>query len=164
LNFQFRIGQGYDVHQFSDDRKLVLGGIEIPSERGLLGHSDADVLLHAIIDAMLGALALGDLGKHFSDADENFKNIDSKILLKKTYELIFENNYRVGNIDATVITEKPKLSPYILLMRKSIAEILKVDIDQVSVKATTSEKMGFVGREEGIKAVAVVLLVKDSND
>ncbi len=164
MNLQFRIGQGYDVHQFSENRKLVLGGVEIPFEKGLLGHSDADVLLHAIIDAMLGALALGDLGKHFPDSDESFKNIDSKVLLKKTYELIFENNYRVGNIDATVITEKPKLSPYILQIRKSIAGILKVDVNQISVKATTSEKMGFVGREEGIKALAIALLVKDSND
>ena len=164
MNLQFRVGQGYDVHQFSDDRKLILGGIEIPSERGLLGHSDADVLLHAIVDAMLGALALGDLGKHFPDTDENFKDIDGKILLQKTYGLVFENNYRVGNIDATVITEKPKLSPYIFLMRKSIAEILSVDVNQISVKATTSEKMGFIGREEGIKALAVALLVKDSND
>ena len=164
MNLQFRIGQGYDVHRFSNNRKLVLGGVEIPFEKGLLGHSDADVLLHAIIDAMLGALALGDLGKHFPDSDERFKNIDSKVLLKKTYELIFENNYRVGNIDATVITEKPKLSPYILQIRKSIAEILKIEINQISVKATTSEKMGFVGREEGIKALAIALLVKDSND
>lgn len=164
MNLQFRIGQGYDVHQFSDDRKLVLGGVEIPFEKGLLGHSDADVLLHVIIDAMLGALALGDLGKHFPDSDESFKNIDSKVLLKKTYELIFENNYKVENIDATVITEKPKLSPYIRQIRESIAGILRVDVNQISVKATTSEKMGFVGREEGIKALAIALLVKDSND
>lgn len=164
MNFQFRIGQGYDVHQFSNDRKLVLGGVEIPFEKGLLGHSDADVLLHAIIDAMLGALALGDLGKHFPDSDESFKNIDSKILLKKTDELIFENNYKVENIDATVITEKPKLYPYISQIRESIAGILRVDVNKISVKATTSEKMGFVGREEGIKALAIALLVKDSND
>jgi len=164
LNSPFRIGFGYDVHKFAENRKLILGGIEIPSEKGLAGHSDADVLLHAICDAMLGALALGDIGKHFPDTDEQYKNIDSKILLSKVNELIIKHDYRLGNLDTTVVAEKPKLKPFIDGIRKSIANILNVPVGSVSVKATTSEKMGFVGREEGIKAYAVALLVEDKND
>ncbi len=164
MNSPFRIGFGYDVHKFAENRKLILGGIEIPSEKGLAGHSDADVLLHAICDAMLGALALGDIGKHFPDTDEQYKNIDSKILLSKVNELIIKHDYRLGNLDTTVVAEKPKLKPFIDGIRKSIANILNVPVGSVSVKATTSEKMGFVGREEGIKAYAVALLVEDKND
>ncbi len=164
MSSPFRIGFGYDVHKFAENRKLILGGIEIPSEKGLAGHSDADVLLHAICDAMLGALALGDIGKHFPDTDEQYKNIDSKILLSKVNELIIKHDYRLGNLDTTVVAEKPKLKPFIDGIRKSIANILNVPVGSVSVKATTSEKMGFVGREEGIKAYAVALLVEDKND
>ncbi len=164
MNNSIRIGFGYDVHRFAENRKLILGGIEIPYELGLYGHSDADVLLHAVCDAMLGALALGDIGKHFPDTDPKYKNIDSKILLAEVKRLISEKDYKVGNIDATVVAEKPKLLPYINDIRKSIARILNISVDSVSVKATTSEKMGFVGKGEGIKAYAVVLLAEDKND
>lgn len=153
-----RIGIGYDVHQLVPDRKLWLGGVEIPHTLGLLGHSDADVLIHAICDAILGAAALGDIGKHFPDNDPNYKNIDSKILLKKCGELIAEKGYRIGNIDSIVVAQKPKIGPYIPVMRQTLAEVLGIDADQVSVKATTTEHLGFEGREEGISAQAVVLL------
>ena len=153
-----RIGIGYDVHQLVPDRKLWLGGVEIPHTLGLLGHSDADVLIHAICDAILGAAALGDIGKHFPDNDPNYKNIDSKILLKKCGELIAEKGYRIGNIDSIVVAQKPKIGPYIPMMRQTLAEVLGIDADQVSVKATTTEHLGFEGREEGISAQAVVLL------
>lgn len=159
-----RIGFGYDIHQFAENRKLFLGGVEIPADKGLLGHSDADVLLHAICDAMLGALALGDIGQHFPDTDPNYKNIDSKILLKKINELIEQKMFKVSNIDSTVVMERPKLKNYIPTIRKSIADILKIRVEQVSVKATTSEKIGFVGREEGAKAYASVLLFEDFGD
>ncbi len=160
----YRIGFGYDIHQFSEERKLFLGGIEIPSEKGLLGHSDADVLLHAICDAMLGALALGDIGQHFPDTDSNFKNIDSKILLSKVNDLVKNKMYKVSNLDSTIVMEKPKLKNYIFSIRESIADILDINIDQVSVKATTSEKLGFVGKEKGAKAYATVLLIEDSGN
>ena len=153
-----RIGIGYDVHQLVPDRKLWLGGVEIPHTLGLLGHSDADVLIHAICDAILGAAALGDIGKHFPDNDPNYKNIDSKILLKKCGELIAEKGYRIGNIDSIVVAQKPKIGPYIPMMRQTLAEVLGIEADQVSVKATTTEHLGFEGREEGISAQAVVLL------
>ena len=153
-----RIGIGYDVHQLVPDRKLWLGGVEIPHTLGLLGHSDADVLRHAICDAILGAAALGDIGKHFPDNDPNYKNIDSKILLKKCGELIAEKGYRIGNIDSIVVAQKPKIGPYIPVMRQTLAEVLGIEADQVSVKATTTEHLGFEGREEGISAQAVVLL------
>lgn len=153
-----RIGYGYDVHRFSEDRKLILGGVEIPYDKGLLGHSDADVLLHAITDALLGALALGDIGAHFPDTDPEFKNADSRVLLRKSYELIKQQGYELVNLDATVIAERPKLRPYIDDIRKTIAEDLGCLIEDVSVKATTSEKMGFAGREEGMIAQAVVLI------
>ena len=155
-----RIGYGYDVHVLGENRKLILGGIEIPFEKGLVGHSDADVLLHAITDALFGALALGDIGKHFPDNDVEFKNIDSRILLRRAYEIIQEQGYEIGNIDATVVAERPKLAPFISEMRKSIAEDLKTELENISVKATTSEKVGFVGREEGFSASAVALLFK----
>lgn len=153
-----RVGFGYDVHQLAPNRELWLGGVHIPHTQGLLGHSDADVLLHAICDALLGAAALRDIGYHFPDNDNNFKGIDSKILLRKTCELLQKNAYRIGNIDATVCAEHPKLSPYIDTMRNCIAQTCGIAPNQVSVKATTTEKLGFTGREEGISAYAVVLI------
>ncbi len=160
-----RIGIGFDVHKFSQGRKLILGGVEIPSEKGLEGHSDADVLLHAICDALLGAAALGDIGKHFPNTDERFRNISSLILLEKTNELLCQSNFFIGNIDVTVIAEKPKLLPYIDEMKMAISRILKINLSQISIKATTSEKLGFTGREEGIAAMAVALIFKkDSVD
>ena len=158
MNQQFRIGYGYDVHSFSRDRILVLGGIVIPSEMGLEGHSDADVLLHAICDAMLGALALGDIGKHYPDSSEHFKDIDSKILLQHTNELVKQKGYELNNLDATVVMQKPKIAPYINLMQKEIADVLGVELNQISIKATTSERLGFIGRTEGAAAYAVVML------
>ena len=153
-----RIGHGYDVHKLVEDRKLFLGGVEIPNDLGLLGHSDADVLLHAICDALLGAAALGDIGKHFPDNDNAFKDIDSKILLKRTVDLISEKGYTVGNIDATVVAQAPKLKPYIEKMRETVAGLCGVDVDDINIKATTEEKLGFTGRLEGISAHAVALI------
>ena len=155
-----RIGHGYDVHRFAPERKLFLGGIEVPHTQGLLGHSDADVLLHAICDALLGAAALGDIGKHFPDTDNSFKNIDSKILLKNTVNLIKEKGFVVGNIDATVIAQKPKLAPYIDSMKNCIATLCEIEFNCVNVKATTEERLGFTGREEGIAAHAVCIIFK----
>jgi 2-C-methyl-D-erythritol 2,4-cyclodiphosphate synthase len=163
LNPQFRIGFGYDVHEFAEKRKLILGGVEILHSKGLLGHSDADVLLHAICDAMLGALALGDIGMHFPNSDEKYKDADSKKLLKHVDELIHANGYEVSNIDSTVLLQHPKLSPYVNEMRRAIAEIVNLSVSQISIKATTTEKLGFVGREEGCAAHAVVLLSKNEN-
>ncbi len=155
---KFRIGNGYDVHQLVEGRKLILGGVEIPSEKGLLGHSDADVLLHAIMDAMLGALSLGDIGKHFPDTDQDYKDIDSKLLLQKAIELIRSKGYGVVNCDSVIVLEKPKIAPYVPAMKKNISDILGCSEDDISIKATTSERLGFVGREEGAVAYAVVLL------
>ena len=157
-----RVGHGYDVHRFAEDRKLILGGVEIPYEQGLLGHSDADVLLHAIMDALLGAAALGDIGQHFPDTDERYKGADSLALLKEVCSLLSKNGYAVGNIDSTVIAQKPKLKDYIPQMREKIAEACKVDVSQVSVKATTEEKLGFTGRLEGISAHAAALIMRNS--
>jgi 2-C-methyl-D-erythritol 2,4-cyclodiphosphate synthase len=157
---KYRTGIGFDVHAFVDNRKLIIGGVEIPYEKGLAGHSDADVLLHSITDALLGSLALGDLGKHFPDTDQKYKDADSKILLKDVYNLIKEEGYKIGNIDAVVSAQKPKLSPYIDEMRKIISKLLDTEIENVSVKATTTEKLGYVGREEGIAAFATVLVVR----
>ncbi|ALS75491.1 2-C-methyl-D-erythritol 2,4-cyclodiphosphate synthase [Planococcus maritimus] len=153
-----RIGQGYDVHQLAEGRPFILGGVEIEHDRGLLGHSDADVLLHTITDAALGAIGGGDIGKHFPDTDPEFKDADSKKLLTHIWEYVKEQGYELGNVDCTVIAQKPKLAPYIEQMRASIAELLEADISQVNVKATTSEHLGFTGREEGIAALAVILL------
>jgi len=153
-----RIGQGIDFHQLVEGRELWLGGVKIPHTKGALGHSDADVLLHAICDALLGALALGDIGTHFPDTANEYKNIDSKILLQRTHELISEKGYQVINIDSTLCLEKPKVKPYVYEMRQVIASILQITIDDVSVKATTTEKMGFAGREEGLVAYASALL------
>ncbi len=155
-----RIGHGYDVHAFSDNRKCIIGGVEIPYEKGLLGHSDADVLLHAISDSLLGAAALGDIGKHFPDTDPEFKGADSLVLLTKVNELLESKGYRVVNVDATVIAQAPKLAPYIFEMRENIAKTLKTDVDFISVKATTEEKLGFTGRKEGISAHSVCLIEK----
>jgi len=160
LNKNFRIGFGYDVHAFAKNRKLILGGIEIPYEKGLLGHSDADVLLHAICDALLGALALGDIGKHFPDTAPKYKGADSTVLLKDVYAMITERGYELANCDSTLVLEKPKLRDHIDSMRAKIAELLDCSIDQISVKATTSEKMGFAGRGEGVVAYATVLIQK----
>ena len=153
-----RIGQGYDVHRLKEGRKLIIGGVEIPYEKGLDGHSDADVLLHAIMDALLGAAALGDIGLLFPDTDEQFAGADSLKLLQKVKDVLDERGYSICNIDATVIAQEPKLRPYIDLMRQNIAEALKMDVSQVSVKATTEEHLGFTGRKEGIAAQAVVLI------
>ncbi len=155
-----RIGHGYDVHAFAENRKCIIGGVTIPYEKGLLGHSDADVLLHAISDSLLGAAALGDIGKHFPDTDPEFKGADSLVLLEKVNELLVQNGYKVVNVDSTVIAQAPKLAPYIVDMRENIAKALKMDIDLVSVKATTEEKMGFTGRKEGISAHSVCLIEK----
>ena len=153
-----RIGHGYDVHRFADDRQLFIGGVEIPYAKGLLGHSDADVLLHAVCDALFGAAGLGDIGKHFPDSDPAYKGIDSKLLLKNTIEKIREKGFTVSNIDATVIAQVPKLAPYIENMKNCIADICYIPAERVNVKATTEERLGFTGREEGIAAHAVCLL------
>lgn len=154
-----RIGHGYDVHKFSQNRKCIIGGVEIPYEMGLLGHSDADVLLHAVCDALLGAAALGDIGKHFPDNDNSFLNIDSRILLRKTVALLAEKGYKIGNIDATIIAQKPKMSAYIDNMRENIAKDCNIDKDFVNVKATTEEGLGFTGALEGISAHAVCVII-----
>lgn len=153
-----KIGLGYDVHALAEGRRLVLGGVEIPHSKGLDGHSDADVLVHAIIDAMLGALALGDIGKLYPDTSADFKNIDSRILLRDAYEAIDKAGYKIGNLDTVIAAQKPKLAPHIQLMRENIAKDLCTQTENISVKATTTEKLGFEGREEGISAQAIVLL------
>lgn len=155
-----RVGFGYDMHRFEENRQLWIGGIEIDHPKGLAGHSDADVLIHAICDALLGAANLRDIGFNFPDTDEAYKNIDSKILLTETKQVLNNKGYSIGNIDATICAEHPKLNPHIASMQKRLSNILNIDIDCVSIKATTSEKMGFVGREEGISAYAVVLIQK----
>ncbi|MDR0140416.1 2-C-methyl-D-erythritol 2,4-cyclodiphosphate synthase [Metabacillus idriensis] len=155
-----RIGQGFDVHQLVEGRPLILGGIEIPYEKGLLGHSDADVLLHTVADACLGAIAAGDIGKHFPDTDPEFKDADSAKLLQHVWHLVKEKGYSLSNIDCTIIAQKPKMAPYIDQMRGRIAELLEADISQVNVKATTTEQLGFTGRGEGIASQATVLILK----
>ena len=155
-----RIGHGYDVHRLIEHRKLIIGGVEIPYEKGLDGHSDADVLLHAIMDALLGAAALGDIGKLYPDNDKTFLGIDSMILLKDTFQKITEKGYAISNIDATVIAQRPKLAPYIPQMRERIAATLSLSVDDVNIKATTEEKLGFTGSGEGIAAHAVCLIYK----
>ena len=157
---QFRVGTGYDVHKLVPDRKLILCGVEVPCELGLLGHSDADVALHALSDALLGAAALGDIGKHFPDTDERFKGADSAKLLEHVVHLVEEKGWQVNNVDVTIIAQKPKLASYIPAMRSRVAQVLKIDEDCVNVKATTTEKLGFTGRGEGIAAEAIASLVK----
>ena len=154
-----RIGQGYDVHRLTEGRKLILGGVEIPYEKGLLGHSDADVLTHAVMDALLGALALGDIGGHFPDTDQRYKGADSIELLKQVGELIEREGYRVGNIDCTVAAPAPKLKPYIAKMRENLSAALQIDCSQVSVKATTEEGLGITGNGDGMTATAICLLI-----
>ena len=154
----FRIGYGYDVHRLAEGETLWLGGVLIPHSKGTVAHSDGDVLIHALCDAMLGAAKMGDIGRHFPDTSSDLKNIDSKILLTKTNELIASKNYRVGNLDVTVAAQKPKLKPFIPEMEATIARILKIDADAVSIKATTTEELGFEGREEGISVHAIVLI------
>ena len=153
-----RIGQSTDIHQLAEGRKLVLGGVEIPHTKGLVGHSDADALTHAVAEAILGALALGDLGKWFPDTDEKWKGVNSQVILKEVARMMDEKGYRIGNVDSLIMIEKPKMAPHIEKMRQNFADALHCSIDQVSVKATRGEKMGFVGREEGVQAFAVVLL------
>lgn len=155
-----RIGQGFDVHEFADDRPLIIGGITIPYERGLIGHSDADVLLHTITDAALGAIGEGDIGRHFPDTDPDFKDADSAMLLEHIWKLVDARGYKLGNIDCTIIAQKPKMAPHIDAIRARVAELLQTDVSQVNVKATTTEKLGFTGREEGIASMATILLLK----
>lgn len=155
-----RIGNGYDVHKLVEGRKMIVGGVEISHHLGLLGHSDADVLVHAIMDALLGALALGDIGKHFPDTDEKYKGTSSIELLREVMNLVKEKGYDIVNIDSIIAAERPKFKPYINQMRENIAEVMETSIENISVKATTEEKLGFTGREEGIKSYAVVLLKK----
>ena len=155
-----RIGHGYDMHRLTEGRRLILGGVDIPYEKGLLGHSDADVLVHALMDALLGAAALGDIGKHFPDSDERFRGADSIALLKQVCNILSERGYRVGNVDCTVLAQRPKLAPYIPQMRENIASAMEVAADRVSVKATTEEGLGFTGERLGIAAHAVALLME----
>jgi 2-C-methyl-D-erythritol 2,4-cyclodiphosphate synthase len=153
-----RIGIGYDVHKLIEGRRLILGGLDIPYNRGLLGHSDADVLVHAIMDSILGAMALGDIGKHFPDTDDEYKDISSMILLQRVYDIMIRSGYEVGNVDSIIVAQKPKFAPYIHIMRDNISEVLNTSIDNINIKATTTEFMGFEGREEGISAYSVCIL------
>ncbi|MBQ2287464.1 MAG: 2-C-methyl-D-erythritol 2,4-cyclodiphosphate synthase [Lachnospiraceae bacterium] len=155
-----RIGMGYDVHRLTEDRKLIMGGVDIPYEKGLLGHSDADVLVHAIMDALLGASALGDIGKHFPDTDPAYKGISSIKLLKHVGELLKSNGFVIGNIDSTIIAQRPKMAPHIMQMRENIAAALNIDLNQINVKATTEEGLGFTGSGEGISSQAICLLME----
>lgn len=159
-----KVGIGYDVHALVEGRPLILGGLEIPHERGLLGHSDADVLTHAIMDALLGALALGDLGKHFPDTDERYRGISSIKLLEHVMVLMKERGYKIGNLDCILVAQRPKIAPFILKMREELAKILGTNLDNVSVKATTTERLGYEGREEGMSAQAIVSLIKIEED
>jgi len=154
----FRIGHGYDVHKLENGKKFIIGGIQIDHDKGAVGHSDADVVIHVICDALLGALSLGDIGKHFPDTDEKYKGIDSKVLLYKVLDLVKEKEYRVSNVDVTILLQKPKLRDYINSMRATLSNIMEIDISQISVKATTTEGLGFVGREEGVAAHCVCLI------
>lgn len=156
-----RIGQGFDVHKFEEGRPLIIGGVEIPHDKGLIGHSDADVLLHTITDAALGAIGEGDIGRHFPDTDSAYKDADSAVLLEKIWEIVEARGYKLGNIDCTIMTERPKMAPHIGTIQERVAGLLKADVSQVNVKATTTEKLGFTGREEGMAAMAVILLEKN---
>lgn len=158
----FRVGNGFDVHAFAEDRPLIIGGIEIPYEKGLIGHSDADVLLHTVADACLGAIGEGDIGRHFPDTDPNFKDADSAKLLQHVWKLVRNKGYKLVNIDCIIMAQKPKMAPHIEKMQERIAELLEAGMEQVNVKATTTERLGFVGREEGIASQAVVLLQKEN--
>ncbi|MFN4122094.1 MAG: 2-C-methyl-D-erythritol 2,4-cyclodiphosphate synthase [Flavobacteriales bacterium] len=158
---KIRVGSGFDVHQLREGRKFILGGVEIPSEKGILGHSDADVLIHALCDALLGAAGLKDIGFYFPDTSTEFKGIDSCILLERVMQLLRERSYTVGNVDSTVVCEKPKIKPYVDAMKSKLSSIMGIDVEDISIKATTNEKMGFIGREEGIVAYASVLIFKN---
>ncbi len=153
-----KVGIGYDVHQFKKGRKLIIGGVEIPSVMGLSGHSDADVLTHSLMDAILGALGKGDIGQHFPDTDEKYKDISSLLLLKEVYEFLLDGNYKIGNIDLIIMAEKPKMASYYSQIKNNISGILNISEDKINIKATTTEKLGFVGREEGVAAQAIVLI------
>ena len=157
----FRVGNGYDVHRLVEGRSLIIGGVTIPYEKGLLGHSDADVLIHAVMDALLGAAAMGDIGKHFPDNDPQYEGISSLVLLEKTASLLADNGYTVGNIDATIIAQKPKMAPHIEKMRQNIASVLNIGQDRVNIKATTEEGLGFTGRGEGIASQAAALIYRN---
>ncbi|MBY2477459.1 2-C-methyl-D-erythritol 2,4-cyclodiphosphate synthase [Clostridioides difficile] len=159
-----RIGLGYDVHKLTEDRKLIIGGVEIPHDKGLLGHSDADVLIHAIMDSILGALALGDIGKHFPDTDEKYKGANSMKLLEYVYNLITSKGYKIGNIDSTIIAQSPKMAPYIESMRNNISKVLNTDIDNINIKATTEEGLGFTGAKQGIASQSICLLLLTSQN
>ena len=159
-----RIGLGYDVHKLTEDRKLIIGGVEIPHDKGLLGHSNADVLIHAIMDSILGALALGDIGKHFPDTDEEYKGADSMKLLEHVYNLITSKGYKIGNIDSTIIAQSPKMAPYIESMRSNISKVLNTDIDNINIKATTEEGLGFTGAKQGIASQSICLLLLTSQN
>ncbi len=158
---KFRVGHGYDVHALGEGLRLVLGGVDVPHTKGCIAHSDGDVLLHAICDALLGAAAIGDIGKHFPDTSAEFKGIDSRKLLVRVVELLAQSGYKVGNIDSTIAMQRPKLRPYIDAMREQIAQAVGIDVDCVSVKATTTERLGFEGEEKGVSATAVVLIYKE---
>ncbi|MBQ1312725.1 MAG: 2-C-methyl-D-erythritol 2,4-cyclodiphosphate synthase [Blautia sp.] len=158
----FRVGTGYDVHRLAEGRDLIIGGVKIPWEKGLLGHSDADVLIHAVMDALLGAAALGDIGQHFPDKDPAYEGISSILLLQKVTSLLKENGYRIGNVDATIIAQKPKMAAYIPQMKKNMSEAMEIDPAQLNIKATTEEKLGFTGREEGISSQAAALLYREA--
>lgn len=158
MNIDFKIGHGYDVHRLTENRKLIIGGVEIPYTMGLMGHSDADVLFHAVMDAIIGALGLGDIGRHFPDSDDKFKNIDSMILARETFNLLYENGYKISNLDCTIIAQRPKLMPYIENMKQNIADVYKTSINKINIKATTEEGLGFTGTGNGIAAHAVVLI------
>ena len=158
-----KIGLGYDVHQLVKERKLIIGGVHIPFGKGLLGHSDADVLVHAVMDSILGALGLGDIGKHFPDTDNRYKDISSLVLLERVYNIMLESKYKVGNIDTIIVAQEPKLAPYIEDMKVNIAKILNISVSSINIKATTTEKLGFEGNEEGIGAHSVCLLVKEQD-
>ena len=161
MNCDFRIGNGYDVHRLADGLKLTLGGIEIPHTKGCVAHSDGDVIIHALCDALLGALALGDIGHHFPDTSDEFKGIDSKILLRRTYEMVQQKGWKLVNADITLLLQAPKIAPYVPQMRACLASVLGVEEDAVSLKATTGERLGFVGREEGVEAFASVLVCRN---
>lgn len=158
-----RVGMGYDVHKLVEGRELIIGGVNIPYEKGLLGHSDADVLIHSVMDSILGALTLGDIGKHFPDTDEKYKGIDSIKLLQFVYNLMIEKGYNIGNIDCTIIAQSPKMAPYIYSMRENISKSLNTDIENINVKATTEEGLGFTGSKQGIAAQSICMLVKVDN-
>ncbi len=161
MNCDFRIGNGYDVHRLATGLKLTLGGVEIPHTKGCVAHSDGDVIIHALCDALLGALALGDIGRHFPDTSDCFKGIDSKILLRSTYDMVRERGYALVNADITLLLQAPKIAPYVERMRETLAGVMEVPADAVSVKATTTERLGFTGREEGVEAYAAVLLCRE---